>query len=73
MGDVKTLVATVLIGGNAQNQTTHNSYTYQWSRNGVAFTPSITQALNMRYLRINAIDVEDGGADQFICTVTTPD
>ena len=74
MGDGKTLLATVLIGGIEQNFATHNTYTYRWTKNGQTFTPTVTgQTLTRRYLQIAATDVEDGGADQFLCTVTTPD
>ena len=74
MGDGKTLLATVFIGGVAQDFATHNTYTYSWTRNGNAFTPATaSQALTNRYLQVTAGDVEDGGADQFLCTVTTPD
>ena len=70
-GSSRTLVATVIIGGVEQDFAAHNTYTYSWTRNGATFAPSTSgQTLTTRYLQITAEDVEDNGADQFVCTVS---
>lgn len=70
-GGNRTLLSTVFIGGIEQSFNQHNDYSYAWTRNGLPFTPSTSgQTLSTRYLQLTATDIEDGGADQFICTVS---
>ena len=70
-GSLRTLVASVIIGGVEQDFAAHNTYTYAWTRNGATFAPTTAgQTLTTRYLQITAEDIEDNGADQFVCTVS---
>ena len=70
MGDIKYLVPTVTIGGEQSTFDEHNTYMYLWTKNGLAFTPSISGALRtVRVLRINSDDVQDSVQDQFQCVV----
>ena len=69
-GMPKYLVPTVYIGAVKASWAIHQTYQYSWSRNGMSFTPSISQPLTNRWLEVQANDVVDG-ADQFICSITT--
>ena len=69
-GNTKVLMSTVRIGGNDASVAEHYTYTYEWTKNGLTFTPSVTgQNRNRRFIVINADDVADGGEDVFLCNV----
>ena len=67
------LLASVYLGGTIHTVPQHQGFTYQWNKNGVSFTPSISAGnpTNRRWLLIDDRDVIDGSTDQFICVVDT--
>ena len=71
-GSDKAMVASVRVGGNDASQADHYTYTYSWTRNGLAFTPAIAgQSLTRRFLVINADDIADGGEDVILCNISS--
>lgn len=68
-GATRSLVAFVQVGGVTQSLSSHQGYTYSWTRNGEVWTPSLTGTDRMsRWIPIDANDV-DGFSDQFIVDV----
>ena len=65
----KVLVANVFVGGNLSSLSDRRGYSYEWSRNGQTFTPSLAGAtLDQPFLFISAADLS-GRQDQFICNI----
>lgn len=73
-GDPKALVATLYRDAIADSFTDHNTYSYQWFKNGV--TPVIQQAQRTdtgvmeRALLIGSQDISNNGDDAFTCEIT---
>lgn len=69
MGRPKTLVITITENGAVLTAQQHDSYQYEWLRNGEAFTPSIaSQNRTRRWMTIGPLDLNDR-SDQFSCRV----